>query len=378
MPGPKKRFRWHHLFLIGFGACALVLGAYATLLGASFVKDRRLTLTENFPHQGDYSRLTSSVPQETVVPDADPAVARRQLQALVQRATAEGKKISIAGSAHSMGGHTLENGGWRVEMRVPAFQAIGPVRMKHDMATVRVGAGTTWHQLLRALDRAGWSVATMQSNDDFTVGGSVSVNCHGWEPNAPPIASTVAAFTLLEADGSIVECRRDRTEDAELFRAVCGGYGLFGVILEVELQVVPNALYRATEFPTDASGYGRRFSSLGQSGTTPPALAYGRLSVAPGGWFLRDARIICFNPITANGNSRPVNTVAENGGSYSLRPVEIDLARAVFRASVGSDFGKLGRWTIERWRGQTHRVLSRNGILQNAVDVVCESRPSVC
>lgn len=357
----NKLFRWLYLPL---GAVVLLIAAYAVLLGVSWMRDRRFVLSEEFPAHGDYSRLTTSVPQQTIVPEADPAAATKQLQALVRRATAEGRKISVAGSAHSMGGHTLVNGGWRVQMRVPAFQHIDPVRIENGKATVRVGAGVTWHQLLRALDREGWSVAIMQSNDDFTVGGSVSVNCHGWAPNAPPIVSTVTSFNLLRADGSIVECRSDRATDRDLFDAVCGGYGLFGIILEVELRVVPNAFYRAEELPAEAKDYAQRFDSLVSDKAAPPALAYGRLSIAPGPWFLRDARIIRFGPVPAPKGSAPMNTVAENGGSYGLTSTEIALARAVFRASAGSDFGKLVRWTVERWHGQTHRILSRNGVLQ--------------
>ncbi len=357
----NKLFRWLYLPL---GAVVLLIVAYAILLGTSWIRDRHLAAKEEFPAHGDYSRLTTSVPQQTIVPDADPTAAKKQLQELVRRAAAEGRKISVAGSAHSMGGHTLVNGGWRVEMRVPAFQHIDPVRIENGTATVQVGAGVTWHQLLRALDREGWSVAIMQSNDDFTVGGSLSVNCHGWAPNAPPIVSTVASFHLLRADGSIVECRRDRASDRELFDAVCGGYGLFGIILEVELRVVPNAFYRATEFSAEATDYAQRFDSLVSDQAAPPALAYGRLSIAPGPWFLRDARIIRFDPVLAPAGSAPIKTVAANGGGYGLTPTEIALARAVFRASAGSDFGKLVRWTIERWQGQTHRILSRNGILQ--------------
>ena len=161
-------------------------------------------------------------------------------------------------------------------------------------SNVHVGAGATWHELLTALDREGWSVAVMQSNDDFTIGGSISVNCHGWQPNSPPIASTVEAFRILLADGSVRECRHQRSEDRELFGAVCGGYGLFGIILDVDLRVVPNALYRAQEFPATSTDYAQRFEGLVEQSSIPSGLAYGRISIAPGPWFLRDARIIRF------------------------------------------------------------------------------------
>jgi hypothetical protein len=78
---------------------------------------------------------------------------------------------------------------------------------------------------------------------------------------------------------------------------------------------------------------------------------------------LNDGRIIRF--IKADNATYGVkNTIPSNGGSFGITDVEIALARAAFRASVGSDFGKLGRWSIERIHGQTHRTVSRNGILR--------------
>jgi FAD/FMN-containing dehydrogenase len=316
---------------------------------------------------GDFSRLTTAKGTEVFAPPHDQNAAVNQLQELVRRATAEHRKISIAGARHSMGGHTLINNGLTVDMSGAAFRHIDRVQIANGVATVRVGAGTTWHDLLAALDRNGWSVAVMQSNDDFTVGGSISVNCHGWQPESPPIADTVQAFKLLRSDGSIVECRRDRESDRELFSAVCGGYGLLGIVLQAELRVVPNQLYKAQEFAATASNYAARYDSLVAQSSQPVGLAYGRISVAPGSWFLNDARIIRFMPI-ATETKQEANTIRENGGNYSLRPKEIALARAVFRGSVDNSVGKVARWTIERLHGQTHRTLSRDGILQTPSD----------
>jgi FAD/FMN-containing dehydrogenase len=316
---------------------------------------------------GDFSRLTNAKAAEVLTPPRDLDAAVRQLQELVRRAAAQHLKISIAGARHSMGGHTLINGGLTVDMSAEAFTRIGQVKIAGGSPTVRVGGGTTWHKLLAALDREGWSVAVMQSNDDFTVGGSISVNCHGWQPESPPLADTVQAFTLLRADGSIVECRRDRDADRELFSAVSGGYGLFGIILEAELRLVPNQLYKAQEFTTTARNYAARYDSLVTHSGRAIGLAYGRVSVAPGSWFLNEARIIRFVPVASKADPL-TNTIRENGGDLSLRPSEIALARTVFRASAGSSLGKDARWMIERLHGQTHRTLSRNGILQTPSD----------
>ena len=82
----------------------------------------------------------------------------------------------------------------------------------------------------------------MQSDNSFTVGGSLSVNCHGWQYSRPPIASTVESFRLMKADGDIVRC--SRTENQELFSLVLGGYGLCGIILEADIRVVRNERLR--------------------------------------------------------------------------------------------------------------------------------------
>jgi len=198
----------------------------------------------------------------------------------------------------------------------------------------------------------------MQSNDDFTVGGSISLNCHGWNPATESIASTVESFTLMKADGSIVQCRRDRPHDHELFGAVCGGYGLLWYHYLGRTARGANVLYRAEEFSASAANYSARFASIVAAADVTIGLAYGRISVAPGPWFLNDARITRF--VRVDANEAAANTVLENGGTFGVTATEIDLARAVFRASVQNRLGKLGRWAIERVHGQIHRTVSRN------------------
>jgi FAD/FMN-containing dehydrogenase len=362
--------RWLRRALIGTlsGALLLVLG-YVVLVAQAWFAGHKSSLPEPLAGQSDFSRLSSAASTAIITVDHDPAKAVEQLRDLVRQTASQHGKITIAGSRHSMGGHTLLNGSLCIDMRCDAFRRIDPVRVRDSVPIVHVGAGATWHELLTALDRQGWSVAVMQSNDDFTVGGSISVNCHGWQPNSPPIASTVQAFRILLADGSVRDCRHEIAEDRELFDAVCGGYGLFGVILDVDLRVVPNALYRAEEFPATSRNFIDRFALLVTQSKELIGLAYGRVSIAPGPWFLRDARIIRFVATQTNQSPSDVaNTLDNPVRPFAPRPWEISLARAAFRASVGSDFGKLGRWTIERFHGQTHRIVSRNGILRTPSD----------
>ena len=82
----------------------------------------------------------------------------------------------------------------------------------------------------------------MQSNHDFGVAATFSVNAHGWPVPYGPFGSTVRSLRLMLADGTVVTC--SRTENQELFQLAMGGYGLFGIILELEVDMVENLLLR--------------------------------------------------------------------------------------------------------------------------------------
>jgi FAD/FMN-containing dehydrogenase len=116
-------------------------------------------------------------------------------------------------------------------LRVNDMLPFNQMSLDSKRRLLAVGAGARWADIVPFLDHQGLAVAVMQSNNDFTVGGSLSVNCHGWQHNSRPIASTVESFRLATAAGEIITC--SRTENQELFTLVLGGYGLFGVILTV-------------------------------------------------------------------------------------------------------------------------------------------------
>ena len=87
-----------------------------------------------------------------------------------------------------------------------------------------VGAGARWSEVIPYLDARGRSVAIMQSNDSFSVGGSISVNCHGWQLDRPPIIDSVGSFRLLTAGQEIRRC--SRSENVELLALRVRRYGL--------------------------------------------------------------------------------------------------------------------------------------------------------
>jgi hypothetical protein len=70
----------------------------------------------------------------------------------------------------------------------------------------------------------------MQSSNIFTVGGTLSANAHGRDLDVSQAVEVVQRFSLMLADGSVVEV--SRTEHPELFGLVIGGYGMYGIILD--------------------------------------------------------------------------------------------------------------------------------------------------
>ena len=179
------------------------------------------------------------------------------------------------------------------------------------------------------------------------------VNCHGWQFEAPPIASSVRALRVMLADGTVVRC--SRTEQSELFSLVLGGYGLFGVILDVELETFPNERYRCDQRVVPIEELVGTFARLLDEPQV--AMAFARLNVVPDD--LLEEAIVC----SFQREAGPPPELAAHGLS-SLR-------RAIFRGSAGSDYGKSMRWFAESELQSliTPESISRNALLSEEVTV---------
>lgn len=150
--------------------------------------------------------------------------------------------VSIGGARYSMGGQTAASNTLHLDMR--AMDRL--VRLNVSERTARVQAGMRWRDLQDVLDPHDLAVKIMQSYSNFSIGGSVSVNCHGRYVNTGPIAHSVRALQLIDGSGCVHELTR--TDNPELFAAAIGGYGGLGVITEVELDLTVNvAMSRSTQ-----------------------------------------------------------------------------------------------------------------------------------
>jgi len=113
-----------------------------------------------------------------------------------------------------------------------------------DRALIRAQAGITWPELIRAYvsrqsgREMAWGIRQKQTGADrLTLGGAVSANIHGRGLRFTPFVDDIESLQVVLASGDILEC--NRRSNAELFRCVVGGYGLFGVVTAVTLRLVP-------------------------------------------------------------------------------------------------------------------------------------------
>ena len=182
-------------------------------------------------------------------------------------------KISMAGARHSMGGQAFYKNNLVLDMT-----QFNQMSLDEENMILTVQSGATWHDIQNFLHPR-FAVKAMQSTDIFTVGGSISVNAHGMDHLAGSVGSSIVSMRVMLADGTIVNVSRE--ENPELFSLVVGGYGLFGIILDVDLQIVNNDIYQTER---QIVSY-QDFPEIFENEVLPDpnlGLFYGHLSTAKG------------------------------------------------------------------------------------------------
>lgn len=253
---------------------------------------------------------------------------KQGVQKYISLAKKLGKKISISGVRHSMGGQAFSSDSIHLDMT-----KYDDIRYDAVDQTVTVQSGATWKQIQAMLEQKGRAVKVMQDSNIFTVGGSLSVNVHGKDPRFTSLISTINYFTLITPDGAVVRC--DRENNPELFSAVIGGYGLFGVIDEVNLQTTENDIY---EFALNQLPTNELVGELEKKQADDSVhLVEAHLSI-DGGRFLEDALLYSYKTVES-----PPSVETDISGASNIW-----MRKAVFQFSRLNDFGKFTRFELER------------------------------
>jgi FAD/FMN-containing dehydrogenase len=180
----------------------------------------------------------------------------------VRQAKASGRAVALAGGRHAMGGQQFGEDAVLIDTR--ALDRI--VAFDREAGTVTMEGGVQWPQLLAYLDAEQarepegqlWGIIQKQTGADrLSIGGALACNAHGRGLALKPIVEQVRWFDLIDAEGRVVRCSRD--EHRELFGLAIGGYGLFGIVARVQLQLRPRVKVRRVVELAETSGIIDRF-----------------------------------------------------------------------------------------------------------------------
>jgi len=275
----------------------------------------------------DASGLSATPVHKHLMLNEDPGDA---LIAAIRRELAEardaGRPFNVGAARHSMGGQAIPRDGTAV-----TFDN-GTVGIDSANQSYLAHAGARWSQVIAALDPAGWSPKVMQSNHDFGVAATYSVNAHGWPVPFGPMGSTVRSLRMVLPSGDLVTC--SPSENADLFNLAMGGYGLIGVIVDLEVEMVKNTRLSPSFEVMEAGRFAAAFRlAVGDPEVT---MAYGRLNVEREAFF-QQALLVTYRE-TAD----QADLLAASGSGWMSHA-----ASRLYRAQLGNETFKSFRWWNE-------------------------------
>ena len=172
----------------------------------------------------------------TIVGTAEPALVLRpttpeEVAASIHHARAEGLPLAIRSGGHNALGFGNSDGGVVLDVsRLDQVELLGDDR-------VRIGAGSTWGAAAAELAKHGLAI-TSGDTISVGVGGLTQAGGIGWMVRKYGLTiDSLLAADVVTAAGDVV--RASATENPDLFWALRGGAGNFGVVTAFEFQAQP-------------------------------------------------------------------------------------------------------------------------------------------
>ena len=305
----------------------------------------------------DASLLSATPVAKHIILTEDPGEALiTRLRAELAEAQADGRPLCLSAARHSMGGQSLPMNGTALGWDN------GTIEIDSAAQTYLTPGNARWSQIIAALDPAGLSPKVMQSNNDFGVAATFSVNAHGWPVPFGPMGSTVRSLTMMLPDGQVVTC--SRSENAELFQLAMGGYGLIGLILTMEVEAVPNA--RVTPEFQRMPGTGLADAFMAALDDPAVGMAYGRLSVERAA-FLDHGLMIAYRPDADQSDLPPAS-----GSGWVSRA-----AAHIYRAQLYREpMKRLRWWTEASLNPRLGGTSTRNSLMNEPVATLDDGDPT--
>ena len=150
------------------------------------------------------------------------------VQAAVRFAADAGLELSARGGGHSFAGFGTNDDGVVIDLGKLATVEV----IDKDRHLVRIGGGATWGQVTAALAAHSLAISSGDTRS-VGVGGLTLSGGIGWKVRKYGLAlDNVVAAEVVTADGDVV--RADADENPELFWAIRGGGGNFGIVTAFE------------------------------------------------------------------------------------------------------------------------------------------------
>jgi FAD/FMN-containing dehydrogenase len=168
--------------------------------------------------------------------------------ATVTFARDHGQPVSVRGGGHNVAGHAVCDGGVMVDL-----SPMDSVRVDPERARAFVQGGATWAAVDRATQEFGLATPGGLISDTG-VGGLTLSGGIGWLRGRYGLAiDNVVSAEVVTADGRIL--RAGATENEDLYWALLGGGGNFGVVTEFEFAlhpIGPTVMFAAPILPIEA------------------------------------------------------------------------------------------------------------------------------
>ena len=188
--------------------------------------------------------------RRTVLASGSPAHVLRpknvgDVQAGVRFAARAGHLLSVRGGGHSYAGFGTNDGGLVIDLSRLANVEI----IDKERHLVRIGGGATWGQVAAALAPHDLAISSGDTKS-VGVGGLTLTGGIGWKVRKYGLAlDNVAAAEVVTANGQVVHASAQ--ENPELFWAIRGGGGNFGIVTAFDFAAHPttDVFYGKIAFP---------------------------------------------------------------------------------------------------------------------------------
>ncbi|MBL1266188.1 MAG: FAD-binding oxidoreductase [Halomonas sp.] len=199
---------------------------------------------------------------------------------------------------------------------------------------LRCEAGVTLAEILALVVPQGWFLSSTPGTRLATIGGAVANDVHGKNHHAVgSFGHHVRALALWRSDGSVIECRPD--DHNGWFAATLGGLGLTGLIVWVEIQLMPIQ----TPWMWVES---QRFANLDEFWTLNHH--------AQARWPYTVAWIDCL--ATGNAQGRGILLAGQHASSQTTLPTFTERRK---RIPVDPPFSLVNRWSLRAFNALYYR-----------------------